>query len=180
MPREISDEEYNFLQQRRQIADFVEPIYQHPKWGREAKRLIKQVYPQVNIPDYDITEQVDQRFEAEKKERQEAETARKHQEEDDAWRKERARVKDEYKFTDEGLQRLEKFMIDNKVGSYEVAASYMAAKEPKPIEATYDQHFWNHDKQEDFQKIAADPEKYAFNEIVQAIHRDELAAKQMR
>ena len=179
MPREISDEEFAFLQSKRQIADFVEPIYQHPTWGKEAKRLIKQVYPNIKIPDYDIEEQVNARFDAEKKARDEAAAAEKQRADDDRWRKARAAVQKQYSFTDEAMERLENFMKEKYIGDYEVAASYIAAKEPKTSEATYE-HYWHHDRQPEFQEMAKDPEGYAFNQFVQAMRRDEEHAKQMR
>lgn len=180
MPREISDEEYNFLQGRRQVADFVEPIYNHPQWGKEAKRLIKQVYPNVKIPDYDIEEQVNARFDAEEKKRTEAAAAETKAAQDRKWRDARAKVIKDYGFTDDGIKRLEQFMVDNEVASYEVAASYMASKEPKTSEAQYAQHYWHHDRQPEWGEMVKDPEGWAFNQFVQAMAKDEQRAKQQR
>lgn len=178
MPREISDEEYSFLQQRRQIADFVEPIWNHPQLGKEAKRLIKQAYPQARIPDYDIEQSIEARFAADKKARDdEADAARKRTEHDN-WQKTRQATQKEYGFTDEAMTRLEKFMVDNNVGSYEVAASYMAAKEPKTSAPEYDGGFWHHEREPGFAEMAKDPEAYARNEFIQAMFRDDQAAKQ--
>ena len=73
MPRTIPDEEYTFLQGRRQIADFVESIYNDPQLTKEAKALIKKKYPKWQIPDYDIEERLEQRLAAEKKERDDRE-----------------------------------------------------------------------------------------------------------
>ena len=178
MPREISDEEYNFLQGRRQVADFVEPIYNHPQWGKEAKRLIKQVYPNVRIPDYDLSNQIDERFAAEDRRRAEEREAARAAEQDRNWRDKRAKVIEEYGFTDDGIKKLEKFMVDHDVANYEVAASYMASKEPKTSEATYADHYWHHDRKPEWQEMMRDPEGYAFNQFVQAMNRDEQRAKQ--
>jgi hypothetical protein len=181
VPREISDEEYNFLQGRRQVADFVEPIYNHPQWGKEAKRLIKQVYPAVKIPDYDIEEQVNARFDAEKKARDDAAAAERQRADDERWRSTRANVQKQYGFTDEGMTKLEQFMRDKYIGDYEVAASYMAAKEPKTSEANYaGGHYWHHDRAPEWGEMSKDPESYAFNQFVQAMGRDEQRAKQQR
>ena len=171
MPREISDEEYQFLQGRRQVADFVEPIYNHPQWGKEAKRLIKQVYPQVKIPDYDIEEQVNARFDAEKKQRDEATAAERQRAQDDHWRKERTRVQRDYGFTEEGMQELEAFMKEKFIGDYEVAASYRASKNPKPVEASWDETRWHHERAPGFDQIAKDPEAWGRTEILSAIRR---------
>jgi hypothetical protein len=180
MPREISDEEYQFLQQRKQVADFVEPIYNHPQWGKEAKRLIKKVYPQTKIPDLDIEDQVNARLDADKKQRDDEKAAETERVQRETWQQKRASVKKEWGFTDEGMERLERFMVDNNVGSYEVAASYMASKEPKTSAPEYDAGFWHHERQEGWAEMAKDPEAYARNEILQAIYRDEQQQKAQR
>ena len=70
MPRTISDEEYNFLTNKRMTADFVESIYNDPDLNKEAKRLIKKKYPNLAIPDYDLEQKVEQRFSAEDERKQ--------------------------------------------------------------------------------------------------------------
>jgi len=180
MPREISDEEYNFLQGRRQVADFVEPLYNHPQLGKEAKRLIKKMYPQVKIPDYDLEETITQRFDAEKKARDDERAAEEQRKQDENWKKVRAATQKEYGFSEEAMTRLEDFMVKNNVGSYEVAASYLAAKDPKTSEPEFDAGHWHHERIEGFKEMAKDPEAFARNEIIQAIYRDERRAREQR
>lgn len=180
MPREITDEEWNFLQGRKQVADFVETIWNDPTLSKEAKRLVKKKYPQVAIPDLDIEESVNERLDKEKKEREDAEKARRDEEQDKSYKELRAKTQKEYGFTDEGMADLEKFMLERNIGDYEVAASYRASKEPKPSEANADagrDHFWNHSKQEGFADISADPEGWARKEILGAIRRDQDKAR---
>lgn len=173
MPRELSDEEYAFLQGRRQVADFVESIYNDPSLNKEAKRLIKRKYPNLQIPDYDLEEKVTQRLDSEKKAREDAEAATRQQQTDQRIASERERVQKEFGFTPEAMTRLEDLMIEKNIGDYEAAATYMASKEPKPMEPTFDNFRWNHDRQDDFKKIAADPEGWARQEILNAVHADE-------
>ena len=180
MPREISDEEYAFLQARKQVADFVEPIYNHPKVGKEAKRLIKQVYPNVKIPDYDIEEQVTARLDADKKEREEAVAAAKQKADDEAWQARRADVQKRYGFTPEGMKRLEDWMVENQVGNYDTAARARAALEPPTSAPEYDAGHWHHERTEGWGEAAKDPEAYARNAFLQAIYKDEQLAKQQR
>lgn len=172
MPREISDEEYNFLQGKRQIADFVESIYNDPQLGREAKSLIKRKYPQVNIPDYDIEERMNQRFDEERKRYDEAERARLEEQQQKEFTATRSKVQKDYGFTNEGMAELEKFMVERNIGDYEVAASYRAAKEPKQMEADHGDGFWHHTQKEGFAEIAKDPEGWARTEILGALRRD--------
>ena len=178
--REIDDTEYEFLQSRKQVADFVETIYNDPALSKEAKRLIKKKYPNMEIPDLDIEERVEKRLDEDRKERQEAEQARRDEDADKRYRDMRAKTQKEYGFTDEGMQDLEKFMLERNIGDYEVAASYRASKEPKQSEADADagrDHYWNHAKQDGFAEISSDPEGWARKEILGAIRRDQVKAK---
>jgi hypothetical protein len=183
MPREITDEEYNRLMTRAQIADFVEPIYNHPQLGKEAKRLIKQAYPQVQIPDYDIESRINQRIDHETKRFEEHERKKATEAQEARFQEIRKKTQDEYGFTDDGMKDLEKFMLEKNIGDYEVAAQYRVAKQPRQSDADADDgrdHFWNHSKQEGFADISADPEAWARKQILGAIRRDEDRNKQRR
>jgi hypothetical protein len=167
--REIEDDEYNFLQSRKQVADFVESIYNDPALSRDAKALIKRKYPTLQIPDYDIEEKVDARFAKEKQERDDAESKKREKEENDRITNARKRTQDDYGFTDDAMKRLEAMMVERNIGDYEVAASYMAAKEPKTSEPTFDNQRWNHQKADGFAEIAKDPEEWGRNEIMKTL-----------
>ena len=176
MPRQVSDEEYNFLQQRRNVADFVESIYNDPTLAKDAKALIKRKYPNLPIPDYDIENRVNQTLAADRDARQKEEDKKRQDEEDERFKRIRQKTKDDYGFTDDAMDRLEKMMVEKNIGDYEVAASYMASKEPKPVEATARSH-WNHEKQDGFKEIAKYPEGWARDQIMGAIQADERAAR---
>ena len=175
--REISDDEYNFLQGRRQIADFIEPIYNDPLLNREAKALIKKKYPQAQIADYDLEEKFNQRLDAEKKEREDAEKAKLEAEQQQKFQTIRSQVQKDYGFTEDGMKELEKFMWDKNIGDYEVAATYHAAKNPRQSETAHGDGFWHHQKQDGFAKIAEDPEGWARNEILGALRNDQERAR---
>jgi hypothetical protein len=177
MPREVSDEEYNFLQGRRQVADFVESIYNDPALSKEAKALIKKKYPQIQIPDYDIEERINQRFSDDRKEREEEKRKVKEDEDNKKFTETRSRVQKEYGFTDEAMKDLEKFMAERNVLDYEVAAEYHVAKNPKQSEADTSDGLWHHQQQENFAEISKDPEGWARKEILGAIRKDEAAQK---
>ena len=174
MPRQIDDREYEFLQGRRQVADFVESIYNDPQLTKEAKALIKKKYPGLAIPDYDIETKVEQRFEQERQERETAAEAKRREEEDEKYRKLRKKTQDDYGFTDDAMTRLEKMMIERNIGDYEAGAALMAAKEPKAADATQGgSQFWRHQDSDTFKEISKDPEKWAEREIMGAIRADE-------
>jgi hypothetical protein len=180
MPREVSDEEYQFLQGRRQVADFVESIYNDPSLNKEAKRLIKRKYPNLQIPDYDIEEKVNTRLDQEKKAREDAEAAVRQKQETETWRERRAETQKTFGFTDDAMKKLEDLMLEKNIGDYEAAAVYLASKEPKQSEPTHDTFRWNHDRQEGFKEIAADPEGWARNQILQAVRADDAARRGQR
>jgi hypothetical protein len=173
MPRQLTDEEYNFLQARRQVADFVESIYNDPQLNREAKSLIKKKYPNLQIPDYDIESRLDERLNKDKEERQAIEERKRREAEEQKFAKMRATTQKKHGFTDEAMGRLEQMMIDRNIGDYEAGAALMATKEPKASDPTYGDGRWNIEKKEGFAEIAKDPEAWGRNEIMRAIHTDQ-------
>ena len=173
MPRQVSDEEYAFLQNKRMTADFVESIYNDPQLNKEAKRLIKRKYPNLAIPDFDMEEKIDQKFRADEDAKRKAAQDAKAKRDADDWQKSRAKVQKEYGFTDEAMKDLETWMQDKAVADHEVAASYRAAKNPQTSEPTYDSQFWRHEQAPNFKEIAADPEAWGRKEILGALHRDQ-------
>lgn len=180
MPREITDEEYNFLQGRRQVADFVESIYNDPALSKDAKALIKRKYPQVQIPDYDIEDRINQRLDEDRRARDDEKRLAKEQEEEKRFTETRSRVQKEYGFTEDGMKDLEKFMVERNVGDYEVAAQFHAMKNPKQSDANQHDGRWNYQKQDSFGEIAKDPEGWAHNEIFGALVRDQERSRGTR
>lgn len=170
MPRTIPDEEYTFLQGKRQIADFVESIYNDPQLNKEAKALIKKKYPTMQIPDYDIEQKVEERFAAEKKEREDREAEQRKQEEEKKFTSIRKETQDKYGLTDEAMEDLEKFMVEQNVGSYEVAAGYKIAKNPRPSDVTHSDGRWNHDKAPGYAEISKDPEGWGRGELLKTLY----------
>ncbi len=181
MPRQVSDEEYAFLQGRRQIADFIEPIYHDPALSKEAKALIKRKYPNLEIPEHDLEEKFEKRLAEERHAREEAEAERRNQQDQDRFNSVRRKTQDEYGFTDDAMTELEKLMVEKNVGDYEVAASYLASKKPNPSAATaFDDGLWNHSKAPGFVEIAKDPEGWGRGEILKALHKDQEREKNQR
>jgi ATP-dependent exoDNAse (exonuclease V) beta subunit len=180
MPKTISDEEYGFLQNKRVTADFVEGIYNDPQLNKEAKRLIKRKYPNLQIPDYDIEDKLDRRLAAEDEAKRKAEDDARRKKDLDDWNASRDRVKKDYGFTDEGISDLENWMQEHAVADHEVAASYRAAKNPKTSEPTFDSQYYRFEKADNFAEIAKDPEAWGRKEILGAIHRDQERARGAR
>lgn len=179
MPRQLTDEEFNFLQGRRQVADFVESIYNDPQLNREAKALIKKKYPSLQIPDYDIETKMEARFDKDKREREEAAARRRRAEQDELFKKQRAETQKKHNFTDDAMTRLEALMVERNIGDYEAGAMLLASKEPKPMAngGDFDSSRWHHEKQDNFAEIAKDPEAWGRDQIMRAIHTDQERAR---
>lgn len=173
MPRMISDQEDAWYKGQAEIAAFANALYADPNLSPRLKRMIKEKYPQISMPDIDIEDRVEARLAERDRVDQEAKAAQTREEQDRAWQERRAKTQKDYGFTPEGMEKLEKMMVDRNVGDYEVAASYMAAKEPKPSEGSFDHFRWNHDKQPGWAEIAKDPEGWGRGEILKAIRADQ-------
>ena len=175
MPRTIEDREYNFLQGRRQVADFVESIWNDPQLNNDAKALVKKKYPQLKIPDYDLEQHVNRRLDEDKRERRDAEENKKFTEL-------RANTQKEYGFTNEAMTDLEKLMVERNIGDYEVAATYVASKAPKPSPATTAQGdgLWNHPKQPNWGDVTKDPEGWARGELLKTLYGEQDRSKNQK
>ena len=176
MPRTIEDREYNFLQGRRQVADFVEGIWNDPILNKEAKSLVKRKYPNLQIPDYDLEQKVERRLNEDKRERQAADEHKRFKDLRDNTQK-------QYGLTDKAMEDVEKFMVEKNVGDYDVAASYLASKEPPPpsqATAGYQDQYWHHDKQPGWTEITKDPEGWARNEILRTLNDQQQRSRNQR
>jgi hypothetical protein len=180
MPLTLSDEQVAQLraqqaeaQRNREIAEFVNQIWNDPALSDEAKALAKKKFPDVQIPDFDLKRYVDGQFKSRDDERNKREREAAEKEATDRYTKQRSDIQKQYAATDEAMERMEKEMNDKRVYDYEVMAQHFFAKEPKPIENTTGGHYWNHHKQDVFKNIVADPEDYAFNEIARAVEADD-------
>lgn len=180
MPITLSDDQVADLRRQldegrrnKEVADFANAIWNDPALSEEAKALAKRKFPETPIPDYDLRKEVFGRLDKERQERDEAAKKAKEDAERERYESQRSKVQRDYGFTDDAMTRMETEMNERRVYDYEAMAPYFASKEPKPIETTQSGHFWRHDKQDVFKQIAADPEDYAFNEIVKAIQTDD-------
>ena len=177
MPRHISDEEYAYLQQRRQTADFAESVFNDPTLNNEAKALIKRKYPNMKIPDYDIEQRVNARVDEYEKARRDEIEAQRLEADDKKFHETRSSIQKRYGFTEDAMKSMEDMMVERNIGDYEAAAAYYASKNPQISEPTYDSTRWHHERNDSFKEIASDPEAWGRNEIMNAIRRDEARLK---
>ena len=175
MPRQNPDgswtyshDEHLYTNQQSNTANFAASIFNNPKLKKKAKSLIKEAYPDLQIPDYDLQNQFDA-FRNEEAERKAAEQQRQEQEkQEQEFRAQRQAAQDKYGLTEEGMLAVEEHMRKNFIGNYDVAARDFVATKPESSEATYDTQFWHHEKQAGFDDIAKDPEKWGRVELEKA------------
>lgn len=179
MPRTISDEEYNHLVGRKTVADFVEPIYNSKELGAEARALIKKAYPNLQIEGFDLKQELKSEIDLVRNEFRETERQRKDREETEKFQQVRKKTQDEFKFTEEGMRKLEDLMVERNIGDYRAGALLMASEQPRAVESHIGpaQHYWNHEKQDGFAEISKDPEKWGMGELLKAAERDSQRAR---
>lgn len=170
MPRTIDDQQWNYLLECKQIADIVRPVWDDPQLGREARKLVKAKHPDFQIPDYDLESRFDQKIEDVRRQHEEAETNRRNEQEQERFQNLRKKTQEQYGFTDQAMEDLEKLMVERNIGDYEVAATYLASKQPKTSDATFNDGRWNHDKAPGFAEIAKDPEGWGRSEILKSLY----------
>jgi hypothetical protein len=159
----------------------VNGIWNDPALSNEAKALFKRKYPTVALPDYDLQQQVDERFAKEKKERDDAAKKKQDAEQDEDWRSKRKATQEKFGFTDDGMKDLEKFMSERGVGDYEVAAEYHASRNPSPSREHGGHGMpWGFQRNDQFKEIAKDPEEWARKEILQAARTEQERERQLR
>lgn len=175
MPQ-LTDEQYNALMSDHQIANAARKLWDDPRTGPEAKALLKKGMPEVVIPEHDIRVEMQNEFAARDKRIADEREAERIAKEDSFWKQKRKETQDSFGIPEDRMKEMEKWMWENNVGSYEVAATYHAAKNPKPSEPTgsgYKDPYWNHGKSDLFKEIAKDPEEWGRSEIMKALTNDQ-------
>jgi len=182
MPRKNHDGTYIYSPEEHaysQVADkqkqFTDDIF--ARFNDDARALVEKAHPNMDQGTYTSEKRLRAEIEKLRKERDDEKLSAKEQAERDKWAKEKDGVQKQYGFTDDGMKKLEELMVAENIGSYKAAAAYMATIDPKPTEATMGAHYWNHDKQDGFKEIAADPEKWGHEQLLRAAMQEQQRAK---
>lgn len=122
--------------QRNAAIDWLENLPNHPKIGTQIKRLLKEADTRVQFPEVELEDRVvAQTRKAEEKidkflEDQKAEKNKAY------WEGKRKEAREKYKLDDEDIKKVEKFMVDEHVGNYELAAKHYTETARAPAEPT--------------------------------------------
>lgn len=184
MPLTLTDEQVAALkaereqwQRDKQVRESAEAIWNDPELSDQAKALWKKKFPEAKIDDYDLKQQIFARLDKEKADAEKARQDALEAESVSRLQAQRAKVQKDHGFTDDAMERMEREMHERRVYDYEAMAPFFASKEPKPIESYQRNHLWNHDRNEEFKRISADPEDYAFTEIVNTLREQERRSR---
>jgi len=128
---ELSDEELRVLQGSKKLLD---KMLGSPKTKRATEKLIKEHFPETQITD-DIVEPVEKELQELRKDFKEFRDSLKGKELDSKLEKGVEYLKTERDFTDEGIEKLKKLMIEREIPSIlDAAAVWEKRNPPKPQE----------------------------------------------
>lgn len=125
---EVDDAE---LVKLRQAQDLLDRLQKDPRTRRPFQRQVKTLHPEVtsdddyNAPIMDEIKSIGEKVDSFLKTQTESRT-------DSALETEFGRVRSDFGFTDEGIEKLKKLMVDRKIASPIDAAKIWAADNPPP------------------------------------------------
>jgi hypothetical protein len=113
-------------------ATLVDTLQKDPRTRRGLLGLIKTVKPDASIPELDASKPLEDKIDALPKGFETFKNGLVEKDQNAQLEAERARLRTEHGFTDEGIKELEKFMLAKNVGDHEVARLALEASKPKP------------------------------------------------
>jgi len=181
----MTRDEYAQYWNNAQKGVFSQEIYDRAeqlKLGDDLRKIIKQTHPNVPQRGFDEQRMVNERINAFEKKMADKEKAEKDKAEDDDWNKRMNGVRDTYRLDDAGMKELDTFMRQEKVANPEIAAAEMNRRSPRMMEASngFGSPYMNFQKQDGWDEIARNPEKWANDLIFKAAKRQEEAEKNRR
>ena len=131
LSKQLSDE------QKDQTLDWLEStVLNHPEYGREVKRILKKVDARIQFPEIEAEDVIEVKTKAQE-ERLEKFLQDQKDKENKAWIEgERRKARDSGFVTDEQQPEFEKWMTDNHMGNYQIAAKYYHDEVMRPAEPT--------------------------------------------
>ncbi|HEX8828141.1 MAG TPA: hypothetical protein VF778_08515 [Xanthobacteraceae bacterium] len=180
----LTRQQFNQLYGNAQKGAFSQEIWDRAedmKLGDELRSIIKKTHPNVPHPGHDEKKEVLNELHAFQKKLEDKEKAVAEKAEDDAWNSRLQSVRDAYKYTDDDMKKLDGFMRENQVANPEIAAAEMNRRSPRMSDSgDGNGMFHNYQKQDGWDEIAKNPEKWAHDQIFRAAKRQEEAEKNRR
>lgn len=175
-------------------AELLDKLVADPKHGLAAKRLIKEINPAANFPELETEDRVNKLVEERtsgiqsewQKFRDEQAEAKKKS--DDArletdFEKRLNTVRDKYRFTPEGMEKIVERMKDQNSPDVEAAAAWINEQTPKPAPATGPNYlpqtldlYGSQSKDEAFRLLHENPNQYFDQQVRDILSDPSLAA----
>lgn len=179
----LTREQYANMWQEARKGAFSQEVFdraEQMKLGDDLRGIIKKTHPNVPQHGYDEKQYVNQRLDDWEKAQKDKERAAAERAEDDNWNQRMANVRDTYKLDEAGMKELDGFMRKEKIANPEIAAAEMNRRAPRMSEASNGGLYMNYTKQDDWDKVAANPEKWAHDLIYKAAYKQQEAEKNRR
>ena len=180
----LTREQYAQLWGNAQKGVFSQEVFdraEQMKISDELRGIIKKTHPNVPQSGYDEKTEFNKRFDAFEKAQKDKEEAAKVKAEDDSWTDRMNRVRDDYRLDDKGMEALDTFMRAEKVANPEIAAAEMHRRNPPMSEVSNGGgYYMNFQKQDDWDAVAKNPEKWAHDLIYKAALKQEQKEKNRR
>lgn len=169
MPVELSDDEARVLRGSKALLD---KLLANPKHKRGLERMAKDVEPSLVTTD-DVLEPVESEIKELRKEFKEYLTTQKGRELDSKLEQGISYLKKERDFTDEGIEKLKKLMVDKEIPDIVVAADHWERQNPPKqqepsIVAPTDWGFGRKSDDTDWNELFADEDAWAEKEARRA------------
>lgn len=164
-----------------QAERIQDPFEFKGKMSDALKEIIKRTHPGIPQEGYDAERRVNQRIDSLESKQEAKERKAREEAEDAAWKAQLDEVRKRYKYNDDDMKRLDKFMRERQIYNPEDAAMVLNQREPKMTDAGDSSGmFHNYQKQDGWDEVSANPEKWAHDQIYAAAKRQELAEKNQR
>jgi hypothetical protein len=178
----LTPDEYKQLWGEARKGTFSQEIFdraEQMKLGDELRGIIKKTHPNVPQHGWDEKQFVTQRIDDWEKQQKDKEKAAADKREDDAWNQRMQSVREEHRYSDDEMKNLDAFMRTEKIANPEAAAREMNRRSPRMSEPGNGQYM-NFTKQDDWDSIAKNPEKWAHDLIYKAAYKQQEAERNRR
>ena len=109
-------------EQKNAALDWIESLPNHPEVGHEIKKLLKKANPNIQYPELDIEERLSAKTKADSERIDKFLESQKEKENKAYWAEKTKAVKERGHVRDDEVDDFHKWMVDEHIGNYDLAA----------------------------------------------------------
>lgn len=109
-------------EQKNAALDWIESLPNHPEVGHEIKKLLKKANPNIQYPELDIEERLSAKTKADSERIDKFLTEQKEKENKAYWAEKTKAVKERGHVHEDEVEDFHKWMVDEHIGNYDIAA----------------------------------------------------------